>query len=102
MYINTNEETCNEIKKIFEAQQDKPQNVRIFIAGVGCGGPSLGLGLDAKKDDDVSEEVNGVNFIMAKELFEKMGEVTVEFKVEGYSVFPSNQEPHSCSGCSGC
>lgn len=35
MYINTNEETCNEIKKIFESQQDKPKNVRIFVAGVG-------------------------------------------------------------------
>jgi hypothetical protein len=35
MYFNTNEETCNEIKKILSAQEDKPKNVRIFIAGIG-------------------------------------------------------------------
>lgn len=102
MYINTNEETCNEIKKIFESQQDKPKNVRIFVAGVGWGGPSLGLGLDEKKTDDVMEEVNGVNFIMAKDLFDQMGEITVEYKVNGYSVVPSSQEPSDCSACSGC
>jgi hypothetical protein len=35
MYINTNEETCIEIKKITASQDDKPKSVRIFIAGVG-------------------------------------------------------------------
>ena len=35
MYIKTNEETCNEIKKILDGQDDKPKSVRIFIAGIG-------------------------------------------------------------------
>jgi len=35
MYINTNEETTTEIRKIFESQSDKPESVRIFIAGIG-------------------------------------------------------------------
>lgn len=35
MYFETNEETCNEIRKVFEQQPDQPKNVRIFIAGIG-------------------------------------------------------------------
>lgn len=39
---------------------------------------------------------------MAKDLFDQMGEITVEYKVNGYSVVPSSQEPSDCSACSGC
>ena len=102
MYINTNEETTNEIKKIFESQSDKPENVRIFIAGIGWGGPSLGLGLDEKKAEDVYEEINGVTFVMAKDIYDQMGEITVEYKSNGYSVIPTDQEPADCSSCSSC
>lgn len=35
MYIQTNEETVNEIKKVLTAQSDKPQSVRVFLAGMG-------------------------------------------------------------------
>ena len=102
MYFNTNEETCNEVKKILSAQDDKPKNVRIFIAGIGWGGPSLGLGLDDKKAEDVLETINEINFIMAKDIFDQMGEITVEFKMNGFSVIPTDQEPTDCSSCSGC
>ena len=102
MYFNTNEETTKEIKKIFEDQNDKPKNVRIFIAGIGWGGPSLGLGLDEKKAEDVYEEINGVTFIMAKDIYDQMGEITVEYKLNGYSVIPTDQEPSDCSSCSSC
>ncbi len=102
MYINTNEETCIEIKKITASQDDKPKSVRIFIAGVGWGGPSLGLGLDDKKDDDIVEEINEVTFVMAKDIFDQMGEITVDYKMNGFSVIPTDQEPSDCSSCSGC
>jgi len=102
MYINTNEETTTEIRKIFESQSDKPESVRIFIAGIGWGGPSLGLGLDEKKAEDVHEEINGVTFIMAKDIYDQMGEITVEYKLNGYNVIPTDQEPTDCGSCTSC
>lgn len=35
MNIISNVETANEIKKIITAQTDQPNNVRIYIAGMG-------------------------------------------------------------------
>lgn len=35
MYFQTNEVTCEEVKKVLQAQPDKPQNIRVFIAGMG-------------------------------------------------------------------
>lgn len=35
MKIFTNVETVNEIKKIIESQTEQPDNVRIYIAGMG-------------------------------------------------------------------
>jgi hypothetical protein len=35
MKIISNVETTNEIKKIITAQADQPNNVRIYIAGMG-------------------------------------------------------------------
>jgi len=102
MYIKTNKETCIEIQKILDSQADKPKSVRIFIAGIGWGGPSLGLGLDEKKPEDVMEEAFGTKFIMAKDIFDQMGEVTVEYKMNGFSVIPTDQEPTDCGSCSGC
>jgi hypothetical protein len=35
MYFKTNEKTCDEIKKILNSNEDQPENVRIFVAGIG-------------------------------------------------------------------
>lgn len=101
MKILTNEITVKEIKKIMEAQQDQPKNVRIFVAGVGCSGPTLGLSLDEKQENDLVDETNGVAFIMESALHEQMGDIKVEYMDGGYMVVPVVQQPSACSGCGG-
>lgn len=34
MYIAANKETCDQIAQILEQQPDKPQNIRVFVAGM--------------------------------------------------------------------
>ncbi len=101
MYITTNEATCDEIQKIIDQNTDKPGSVRIFLAGMGCSGPSLGLGLDEAKEDDLTEEHNGVTFVMQENIYDSMGEIMVEFKGDGYLVQPKVQQPSACSSCAG-
>lgn len=102
MYFKTNDKTCDEIKKILEGNEDQPKNVRIFVAGVGWAGPSFGLGLDKKKAADVYEEINGVTFVMEKDLYDEFGEITVDYKNTGYLVAPTDQDPADCGSCSSC
>lgn len=102
MYISTNEETCQKIGEILDEQSDKPQNIRVFIAGMACSGPNFGLGLDNQTDSDYAEELFGVNFILSKDIFESMGEIGVEWAGTGFAVKPVKPVPSACSSCSIC
>ena len=101
MYIKTDVSTCDEIKKVFDSQPDHPKNVRIFIAGTACSGPSFGLGLDEVGVNDHQEVIEGINFLLEKEVFEENGEISVEWVGNGYSVRPVNQAASGCGSCAG-
>lgn len=51
---------------------------------------------------DLVDEVDGVSFVMEKDLHESMGDVKVEFVGNGYFVAPVDQAPSDCSSCSSC
>ena len=64
--IKANLETVNEIKKIIDANVGQGDCVRVYLAGMGCSGPSFGLALDDKKDGDKYYESEGLGFVMQK------------------------------------
>ncbi len=102
MKIQTNQETIDAIKALVEQQKDQPANVRVYIAGMGWGGPSFGLTLDELKDgEDLVDTTNDVKFIMAKEIYDQIGDVVVELTAGGYMVKPVNQQESACGSCSG-
>jgi hypothetical protein len=68
---------------------------------MGWAGPTLGLSLDEKKDSDVLDDTNDIDFVMDKELYDTMGEIKVEFMGNGYMVAPVNQSQSDCSSCGG-
>jgi hypothetical protein len=35
MYFKCDGDTCDKIREVLEKQKDKPQNVRVYIAGMG-------------------------------------------------------------------
>ncbi len=102
MYIATNEATCKQIEGVLAAQADKPQNIRVFIAGMGCSGPSFGLGLDNINEGDFTENLHGINFVVEKSVFDTVGEIKVEWVGNGYSVQPVSVQPSACGSCTSC
>lgn len=101
MKVATNTATIEAIQEVMTGQEGAPKSVRIFVAGMGCSGPTLGLALDAKKDNDVVDDTNDITFVMEKELYDKMGEIKVEFMGEGYLVAPVVQAESACGSCGG-
>ena len=99
--VETNPETLVEIAKVIDGQEG-PQNVRIFVAGYGCSGPSLGLALDELKETDFKHLQGDVNFVIDKELFSDLGDIKIEFVGNGYHVAPAEQDESDCGSCSGC
>ncbi|MBH9841317.1 Fe-S cluster assembly protein HesB, partial [Clostridioides difficile] len=57
MKITLPETAIDTLISILKDNQDKPNNIRVYFAGDGWGGPSFGLALDEKKEDDLTYEV---------------------------------------------
>jgi Fe-S cluster assembly iron-binding protein IscA len=82
--------------------------VRITVMN-GCGGPSLGLALDEKKKTDHVSEEERFTMLIAKDLAEECGTVTVDYVEKesgcgcagggGFSLKSQNPLPGSGSGC---
>jgi Fe-S cluster assembly iron-binding protein IscA len=53
--------------------------VRIEIRFAGCCDPSLGLAVDAIRESDLVEEVDGLTFIISPETHQLAGEVRISY-----------------------
>lgn len=49
-------------------QKSSNYGVRIYIAGIGWGGPRLGIALDEQKNDDKVYEVNGIKVLLDSDI----------------------------------
>jgi Fe-S cluster assembly iron-binding protein IscA len=58
--------------------------VRIEIQSSGCCDPSFGLVVDALRESDLVEEVDGVTFVVSPETHELVGEVTISHTDDGF------------------
>lgn len=102
MRVDIKKEAVDAIKAIIDEQQDQPKFVRIFVAGLGWSGPSFGLALDDKKPGDLEDDANEVVFVMEQDLYNRFGEISIEYIDGGFLVRQSLQEASACSSCSGC
>ncbi len=99
MKIQTNQETIDAIKTVMEGQE--LGNIRIYLAGSGCSGPSFGLTLDKEGVKDVKNDEHGVSFLMVEDIYNQVGDMIVELASDGYIVKPVNASEGSCGSCSG-
>lgn len=93
---------------LMENSIDSP--VRITVAN-GCGGLSLGLALDERKAGDHVLEEGGFTLLLAGDLADECGRVTVDFVEStsgcscggggGFSLSSENPLPGSGDGCGG-
>lgn len=101
MKIKIDSISVEEIKTVIKDHTESPDNVRVYLAGMGCSGPSFGLALDDLKEGDIQEDVSGVNFIMEQDLIHKFEGFTVEKIGEGFRVVPFAGVESGCSSCGG-
>ncbi|MBA3010182.1 MAG: IscA/HesB family protein [Proteobacteria bacterium] len=83
-----------QVKAYFEGKE--VQAVRIFLNNGGCGGPSLAMALDKKKEDDTVSTHGGVEYIMEKTLFEKSSPVKVDYAGMGFNLSSSLELSSGC------
>ena len=72
--------TPNAAEKLsaYLAENNVDSAVRVMVAN-GCGGPSLGLALDDRKENDHALENEKFTLLLAEDLAGECGKVTVDF-----------------------
>lgn len=100
-------EKATEMIREFFKTRDAVSPMRIFIAGMGCSGPQLGISLDEKTDEDETFEEGGFTFLIEKKLLDDAKPIKLDYIVtpqgEGFFISSSLQKATDCGGgCSCC
>lgn len=81
MNINISEKAQEAIKKQLEDKNREDTFLRIFIKGIGWGGPTFGITLEGSTDNekDYYEEVNGLKMIIEKDLLNQFKDFKIDY-----------------------
>ena len=66
MKVTLPESAIKTLKDILKDNQERPQNIRVYFAGMGCSGASFGIALDEEREDDVHYDIEGLHFIKSE------------------------------------
>ncbi len=103
MKVTLPESAVKTLTDILKDNQDRPNSIRVYFAGVGWGGPSFGIALDEQKADDLEFTTEGLQFIMNEKEHSEYGDITIIDTGYGFRVTPENMKDDGCGGgCSGC
>lgn len=78
MKISFDETSKNALEKALKDQNKSV--VRLAIAGFGWGGPNLSVVLDEQKENDIVENVDGINFVVNKDEEFVFEDCTISYK----------------------
>ena len=98
--VEVTQEATKQIQEYFQGKEVAP--IRIFLNAGGWGGPSLAMALDEPKDDDKVFDVNGFQFIMQKDFYEKAQPVKVDFLGYGFKIDSNIEFSAGDSACGSC
>ena len=100
MNINVTNKALNEIKKVLKEKNATSKKIRIFLAGIGWGGPTFNLALDEQKENDKIYSEDGVDFIADESLIEQYRGFKIDyssfFLQRGFLVHPYSGLASTC------
>lgn len=104
--VTISEEAYTEFKNFLDENNIDNYNIRINLAGFACSGPVFNISVSETADEDVTETVNDVTFIVEKKLMDEFGGFiilsTEENEGRGLSLKPViAPEGGGCSSCGG-
>ncbi|MBU1054644.1 MAG: IscA/HesB family protein [Proteobacteria bacterium] len=88
-----------ELKAFFKDKGMEIQPVRIFLNQSGCCGPRMAMGLDEKKDSDKLFKVDGIQYVIDRELLKKAQPINVDYGLTGFIVSSNLKFDSGCSSC---
>ncbi len=104
--ITLTPEAASAIKILLEEQNLEEHSLRIFIAGVGWGGPQYGMSLDDKvSDSDQVYSSHDVQVIVDDQTLAYLQKATIKYVEDngrsGFQIEKDNPQT-AFAGCAGC
>ena len=100
MNINITNKALVEIKKVLKEKNSTSIKIRIFLAGIGWGGPRFNLALDEQKENDEIYPEDSVDFIADKSLIDQYRGFKIDysnfFLQRGFLVHPYSGPVSTC------
>ena len=100
MNIDITSKASEKLKNILEEKNTPSAKVRIFLAGIGWGGPRFNLALDEQKGNDKIYSEDGIHIIADKNLIEQFKGFKIDysnfFLMKGFSIYPHTGSASSC------
>lgn len=107
--ITITELAAQKIKEVLKAQNKEGSLLRLYLAGVGCGGPNFGIALEeSKTDEDILDEEYGISVVIEKKLTDYLEGAVIDFvessNGSGFEIRAPKATGGSCSDscCSSC
>jgi len=104
--ISITDAAVTALNEVLAEQNKKDHLLRVFIAGIGCGGPSYGLALEeAATEADKTIEVGAIKVVYESELENTVENLVIDYidneMGTGFVVEDPTAE-HCGGGCAGC
>ena len=100
MNINITKNALTAIKKVLTEKNTTGKKIRIFLAGIGWGGPTFNLALDEQKENDEIYSEDSVDFVADKSLIEQYRGFKIDysnfFLQRGFLVHPYSGPVSTC------
>jgi len=104
--ISITDAAVTALNEVLEEQNKKDHLLRVFIAGIGCGGPSYGLALEKEATDaDKTIEISAVKIVYDGELEKTVENLVIDYidNEMGTGFIVEDPTAIQCGGgCSGC
>lgn len=78
MELNISQEAISELNKIIQGKK-ADKNIRVYIAGIGWGGPTFGMALEEPTDSDLVQEVEDLKFIFAQDMQDNFSKINIDY-----------------------
>jgi len=100
MNIKITKKALVEIKKVLKEKNTTSKKIRIFLAGIGWGGPTFNLALDEQKENDEIYSEDSVDFIADKSLIDQHRGFKIDysnfFLQRGFLIYPYSGPASTC------
>lgn len=99
MLITVTDPAQAKIREVVKEKGDSP-TIRVYVTGMGCGGPTWGLAVDEHNELDEVLTATGFRVAADKKMLDEFGGVTVDYQKtnmgEGFRITPGKTLGKTC------